>query len=163
MSIRPNLPARQGPRPRTGPALPHQQLSQIAPVELQEELWRRMITLEGVVTGPSGISLPDTRALHLRPAPASPSAERILIGSEFAHLHGPADGSLHLCLPYDIVSEVERAGWGELHPMARAGRVPTTVVMLFGPRDEQELAIVWELVQRSHTFARDLQLTQDAG
>ncbi|TDC38622.1 luciferase family protein [Micromonospora sp. KC213] len=163
MSIRTELPARQGPRPRTGPAIPHQQLSQIAPVELQDELWRRMTTLEGVVTGPSGISFPDTRALHLRPAPNSPEIERFLIGSEFAHLHGPADGSLHLCLPHDVVAEVERQGWGELHPIARDGKRPATLLMLFGPRDTNELKIVWKLVQVSHHFARDSQLPSRRG
>ncbi|WP_133802521.1 luciferase domain-containing protein [Kribbella caucasensis] len=147
------LSPRSGPPPRTGPAIPHQQLDQNAPVELQEELWRRMSSLSDITTGPSGISFADTRALHLRPESARPGAERFLIGTEFAHLHGPADGSLHACLPYDVVAEVIEKGWGELHPVARDGLRPTTLVMLFGPRDPDELEIIWQLVQVSHDFA----------
>jgi hypothetical protein len=31
--------------------------------------------------------------------------------------------------------------------------VPTTVAMVYGPRDEQELEIVWRIVQASYEFA----------
>ena len=41
------LSGRSGERPRTGPEIPHQQLDQIAPAELQQELWRRMAALAG--------------------------------------------------------------------------------------------------------------------
>lgn len=145
------LPIRKGPRPATGPAVPHQQLSQIAPVALQEELWRRMTGLAGVRTGPSGISFPESRALHLARPGSDPTA--FLVDAEFAHLHGPDDGSLHLCLPLERVADVERAGWGELHPVARAGKRPGTLLMVFGPRDEAELDVVWGLVRESHAFA----------
>lgn len=152
MTITTELPARQGPAPRTGPAIPHQQLSQTAPVELQERLWQRMLTLDGVTAGPSGISFPETRALHLDADRATGPGAAYLIGTEFAHLHGPADGSLHLTLPEPVVAEVTRQGWGELHPIARDGLRPPTLMMLFGPRDEAELETIWSLVQRSHTY-----------
>lgn len=151
------LPRRSGTRPTTGPAIPHQQLSQIAPIQLQEELWRRMVGLEHVRTGPSGISLPDTRALHLDPQVAAgpPTAYAPVPGStEFAHLHGPADGSLHACLSEEDAAAAIEAGWAELHPSARQGIAPPTTVMLYGPRDEAELETVWTLVQASYAFAR---------
>lgn len=151
------LPRRQGPRPMTGPAIPHQQLSQNSPIHLQEELWLRMVGLEHVSTGPSGISLPDTRALHLDPrfAAGPPSAYAPVPGStEFAHLHGPADGSLHASLSEDDAAAAIEAGWAELHPIARQGMAPPTTVMLYGPRDEAELETVWTLVVASYAFAR---------
>src|SRR5919204_5511596 len=89
------LPERRGPRPRTGPAIPHQQLSQTAPPELQEELWRRMSELDGVRTGRSGVSLPDTRALHLEPGLAAGPRGAVMVGTEFAPLHGKPHGSPH--------------------------------------------------------------------
>ncbi|MEV8021355.1 luciferase family protein [Streptomyces sp. NPDC086554] len=153
MAIQHHLSSRSGPKPRTGPAIPHQQLSQIAPAELQEQLWSRMLTLAGATAGRSNISFPETRALHLAPEAAAGPAEAFLIGTEFAHLHGVEDGSLHLALPESEAQEVVAAGWGELHPLAREGRRPPTLLMVFGPRDEHELEIVWELVRRSHRFA----------
>jgi phospholipase/carboxylesterase len=153
MDVHSRIGARRGPAPKTGPAIPHQQLSQNAPVGLQEQLWQRMLALPGVRSGPSGISAPDTRALHLEPGVATGPGAAFLIGTEFAHIHGPADGSLHLTLPPDEVNELQRFGWGELHPIARDGLRPATLVMVFGPRDADELGVVWQFVQRSFAYA----------
>jgi hypothetical protein len=113
-----------------------------------------MSSLEGVHTGPSGVSLPDSRAVHLDPALAGGPQEAFLVGSEFAHLHGAADGSLHLMLPPDVAGEAMVKGWAELHPMARKGLAPTTLLMLYGPRDQAELETIWQLVEASYEFAR---------
>ncbi|GAA2371841.1 luciferase domain-containing protein [Nonomuraea africana] len=142
---------RRGPRPATRPTTPHQQLDQTAPARLQEELWLRMAALPGVRTGRSGISLPDTRALHL--TAASGPADAYLIGAEFAHLHGARDGSLHLSLPEAGVRQAIERGWAEPHPAVAMGLVPPTIVMVYGPRDDEELEVVWGLVQDSHAFA----------
>ncbi len=147
------LPARSGARPEARQGIPHQQLSQIAPVLVQEALWVRMAALPQVTTGPSGISLPETRALQLPAASAGGPREAFLIGHEFAHLHGETDGSLHLALPLEVAAEVEEKGWGELHPAARMGDFPHTLMMLYGPRDDAELEVIWRLVQLSHQFA----------
>ncbi len=138
----------------TGPAMPHQQLDQTAPVALQEQLWQRMTGLEGVRAGSSGVSLPQTRALHLGTQLANGPADAFMVGTEFAHLHGADDGSLHLMLPAVVATEAIDKGWAELHPMARRGIAPATLVMVYGPRDEGELDTVWQLVETSYVFAR---------
>jgi len=148
------LPTRSGDRPTTGPEMPHQQLDQTAPPELQEELWQRMAGLEGVRTGRSGISLPDTRALHLDPALALGPPEAFLTENEFAHLHGSSDGSLHAVLPPDVVAQAIESGWAEFHPLARRRMLPAAIVMIYGPRDEAELETVWQLVKIGYAFAR---------
>ncbi|MFD0366279.1 luciferase family protein [Nocardia sp. GCM10030253] len=157
---RPGLPPRSGNPPLTRAHNPHQQLSQTAPTVLQETLWSRMITLPGVIVGRSGVSLSDTRALHLRPGDANGPAEAFLVGTEFAHLHGPSDGSLHMCLPTDVVAEAITRGWAELHPMARQRFLPATLVMVYGPRDTDELNIAWRLVVASYQFARQARETE---
>jgi hypothetical protein len=148
------LPIRRGERPTTGPEIPHQQLDQIAPAELQEELWRRMAALDGVRTGRSGVSLPETRALHLDPALAQGPPDAFMVGTEFAHLHGSFDGSLHAALPPDDLAAAIDNGWAEPHPLARRGVIPASHAMIYGPRDEAELETVWELVKVSYAFAR---------
>ena len=150
----PALPERSGDHPKTGPEIPHQQLSQIAPVWLQEELWHRMTGLEGVRPGRSHVSLPDTRALHLDPRLATGPGDAFFTGTEFAHLHGASDGSLHLMLPVSVAGDAIDKGWSELHPVARRGAAPPTLVMLYGPRDQAELEVVWRLVETSYAFAR---------
>src|ERR1700736_3853426 len=100
-----SLPSRSGSRPTTALAMPHQQLDQTSPAALQEELWQRMTGLEGVRAGRSGVSLPESRALHLDSEFALGPSDAYMVGTEFAHLHGPRDGSLHLMLPPSVVAE----------------------------------------------------------
>jgi Family of unknown function (DUF5519) len=148
-----NLPVRRGPVPHTTATNPHEQLTQNAPVELQEELYGRARGLPGVTEGPSRISVPGARAFLLQDGTGGPP-EALIMGGEFAHLHPAHDGSLHLTLPPGFGEEVFQKGWGESHPLAGKWGVPTTVAMIYGPRDEQELEIVWRIVQASYEFAR---------
>jgi hypothetical protein len=148
------LRQRPGSRPAARPVTPHQQLTQNAPAALQDQLWQRMAGLPHVRTGASTISLPDTRALHLDPRHAAgPPAAFVPGSTEFGHLHGVGDGSLHVCLPEPIAAAAIEKGWAELHPAVRMGLFPPTLVMLYGPRDEAELETVWDLVQASYAFA----------
>jgi hypothetical protein len=57
-------------------------------------------------------------------------------------------------LPPETARAAIDAGWAELHPVARMGLLPETAVMLYAPRDEAELAVVEQLVEASHRFAR---------
>jgi phospholipase/carboxylesterase len=134
--------------------MPNQQLEQIAPLALQEELWRRMTGLEGVRGDSSGVSLPETRDLHLDRQIAHGPSDAYMVGTEFAHLHGARDGSLHVMLPPQVVAEAIAKGWAEPHPLASRGIAPPTLVMVYGPRDEAELETVWHLIEMSYTFAR---------
>jgi phospholipase/carboxylesterase len=108
--------------------------------------------LPGVVTGPSAVSVPGARAFHL-PAGAPTVADCFMIDREFAHLHPPSDGSLHLTLPPSIVATVIANGWAERHPLAGRYGLPDNIVMVYGPRDEDELAVVTDLVLASHGYA----------
>lgn len=156
------LPRRQGPRPRTRQGMPHQQLDQHAPPELQEALFQRALGLPGVRSGPSGISVPGARAFLLAEELAAGPPEAFMVGREFAHLHPPYDGSLHVTLPPAAVERVVELAWGEPHPLAGRGGLPPTFVMVYGPRDPGELEAVWTILQASYAFARG-QLPAGAG
>jgi hypothetical protein len=146
------LPQRPGTKPKTTPQTPHQQLDQISPVELQERLWQRMLTLPCVFDRPSGISVHGTRALWLQD-PTDRAA--FMIGAEFAHLHPAYDGSLHMTLDPASHAIALAGGWAEPHPLA--GRyAPTSTVLVYGARDEYELEILWWLVQQSWRHASGL-------
>lgn len=146
------LPRRRGGPPATTDSNPHQQLDENAPHGLQEDLLERARSLPGVRIGPSGISVPGARALHLDPALAG-AAGLFLVGREFAHLHPPHDGSLHLVLSEEHAQSVLDLGWGELHPVAAQGLIPPTTVMIYGPRDAEELKVVWDILRASHAAA----------
>jgi hypothetical protein len=145
------LPTRPGPKPdttrpsRTRPS-PHQQISQNAPLEMQEELLMRARSLVGVHVGRSLVSVPGARAFHLDEALARGPDNAFQRGREFAHLHPAHDGSLHLTLPPEIYQEVLAKGWGEPHPVSGT-------MMVWGPRDREELDVIWSLVRASYEYA----------
>ncbi len=143
---------RTGPRPRTTPTNPHTQLDQQAPVDLQERVFEFARSLADVAIGPSLVSVPGARAFHLPRCEHAPGA--FMVEHEFAHLHPAYDGSLHMTLPLDIVETVIEHGWAEYHPLSGKYGLPKNIVMVYGPRDEAELAIVNELVRASYEHAR---------
>jgi hypothetical protein len=143
---------RAGARPRTTPTNPHTQLDQNAPRPLQEKIFALARSLPGVVVGPSHVSVPGARAFHL-PSCANPADAGFMIGREFAHLHPPDDGSLHMSLPVEIVRTVVDNGWAELHPLAGKHGLAGNIVMVYGPRDDAELDIIAALVRASHDAA----------
>jgi phospholipase/carboxylesterase len=132
------LQQRPGPRPRTTPSNPHTQLSQNAAPAMQERLFSLALTLAGVRTGPSGISVPGARAFLLDAELARGPREAFMAPDEFAHIHPVADGSLHMNLPVATVEEVCARGWGEVHPWILRLGLPKHVAMIYGPRDEAE-------------------------
>ena len=150
----PSFLARQraGPRPQTTPTNPHVQLSDNAPEDLQERVFDFARALPGVVVGPSLVSIADTRAFHL-PSSAQPARDAFLIEHEFAHLHPSSDGSLHMTLPADLVDRVIENQWAERHPLAGRYGLPSNIVMVYGPRDTDELEVVEDLVRSSHRNA----------
>ena len=79
--------------------------------------------------------------------------EAFMIGREFAHIHPLPDGSLHAALPPKTAEEAVHRGWAEQHPVARLGYIPENVVMIYAPRDEEELEIVLRLVEESRRYA----------
>jgi len=145
------LPPRSGPKPDTTRpsrehAFPHKQVSQNAPPDMQEALFTRAAALPGVTVGDSLVSVPGARAFHLDAALAKGPARAFQRGREFAHIHPVHDGSLHATLPPDLYQDVLDKGWGEPHPVSGT-------MMLWGPRNEEELEIVWKLVHASYAYA----------
>ncbi|MFI0486558.1 luciferase family protein [Actinomadura sp. 9N215] len=146
-----NLPARTGHRPETGPSVPHVQLSQNSPDHLSERLKQWMAdSLDGAVIRPSEVSEPGSLAFFLNDT-LPPSGAVLLpprLNAEFVHVH--PDGSLHLALSQDDQQDLIAKGWGERHPLYS----PTiNVVMLYGPRTDNELEITKTVVTASYHYA----------
>ncbi len=58
-----------------------------------------------------------------------------------------------MALPPAVAAVARQQGWAEPHPMAKRGVVPETVVMVYGPRDADELDVVVSLVRVSYRYA----------
>lgn len=157
------LAPRLGPRPVTSTEGPHRQLDQRSSAEIWGRLVGESVSIPGVFEGRSAVSPVSSRALFLEgladtvdptTSLASPG-ERL----EPVHLHGVTDTSLHLCLPRARAEEVCAAGWGESHQYADHA----TEIMVYGPRDDAELAVVLGFVRESLDVARGRNVPSRSG
>jgi hypothetical protein len=154
MDVTTALPRRRGGRPQTTSKFPHSQIDQ-QPDDpaLLDELAQRALGLDGVIAGPSIISVPGARALFLaEDRPAGP-ATAFIRGREFAHFHPGPDWSLHMALPDSMADLAIDHGWAELHLIARTPAFPGSVVMVYAPRDRGEAEVVWSLLRAAREFA----------
>jgi len=146
------LPARRGTRPEVSWTIPQQQRTQNAPPDLQERLFEDIRELPGVDVGPSHISVPGARGFALREGSADEQAFLVPEFAEFAHLHPSYDGSLHVVLPPELAADVSTKGWGRPHMWAGT-RLSPGFMLVHGPRDDDEVAIVRGIVMASHAYA----------
>ena len=91
--------------------------------------------------------------MWLREELATGPQEAFMIGREFAHIHPMPDGSLHAALPPESAQEAISKGWAEQHPVARMGYIPQNVVMIYAPRNAQEIEVVAGLVVAAYHYA----------
>ena len=144
---------RLGQRPETSTSGPHSQLTQQSSREIWEALVERALALPHVIRGTSAVSpitsvglfFDDLTEIKVPSTSLSPNAPL-----EPVHIHGPHDTSTHLCLPTARAIEVCELGWGEPHQFESYG----TEIMVYGPRDENELEIVLGFVAESFEYAR---------
>jgi hypothetical protein len=148
------LPARSGPAPRMTPANPQEQLEQY-PQDWRviEQLAAYAFSLADVKERPTQIAPPGSRALTLDPEHASHDDEAFMVDLEFAHIHNPPVGSLHLTLPPALRAAAISKGWVLRHPLAVRGAVSPDVVFAFAPRDASELPAAKLLVKAAHAYA----------
>ncbi|KAL4886472.1 hypothetical protein BJY04DRAFT_73606 [Aspergillus karnatakaensis] len=164
------LPTRPGPRPTVAGIAPQRQLTQKATPAMYDALATEIHRLatshpKSLYTATSCFEKHSTGIFYRQPSIPAPSSSsktpkpantshnhRITCNGEVCHSH-PSDGSLHLTLhPADVKLVLER-GWGQRHPLARDSWwwvtkiVPTGFVMIYAPRNEDELRVVAEIVR----------------
>jgi hypothetical protein len=157
----PVLPTRPGPRPQTTPWAPHIQQDQNAPAGMQAMLAQRVFALAEVEERPGTVAHPAERAIWLRDQIAAAPGDVFLGNREIGHFH-PWDGSLHIVLAPGLAEAAVTAGWAEVHPVAVAGLAPRNRVMLYGPRNEAEVDIIFSLIAAAVRRAAGHQAQQAA-
>lgn len=154
------VPFREGTPPDTPAGIPHQQLNQNAPVSMQEALRASAAALPGINFEPTPFSLSGSVGWRLDERSAQGPAEAFIPRSlEFVHQHVPADGSMHMLLPLESARVVLEKGWGVIHPLNDSiSGEHSEYVMIFGPRDADELKTIWIIAQVSYYQARGLSM-----
>lgn len=153
-------PEREGPAPETPDGVPHQQLSQNAPLAMVEALTASASALPGIVFAPTPFSLQGSLGWRLEPDFAEgPDAGFIRGTPEFGHQHRVTDGSMHMLLPAEFSTIALGKGWGVIHPIDdEISGETSTYVMIYGARNQEELETVWLIAQISYYQARALSM-----
>jgi|HubBroStandDraft_6_1064221.scaffolds.fasta_scaffold396842_1 hypothetical protein len=148
-------PARMGPRPKTRRSLPYLQLDQWPPADILDELIRRSLTLPYVHHWESRMATRGTSAMRLSEEAAHGPIEAFIDDHEFCHIHPLPEGTIHMVLPAPFRNQVVNLGWAEPHPLA-GGACPETLVVVYAPRNRDELDTVWTLIHTAYDFAQGL-------
>ena len=151
------LPVRPGPRPRTHYGLPHEQLDQNPSPPLYRRLVERFLAVPDTTHGQSLISVPGAQALFLHADCSCNAPTRFMRGREFAHVHPPRDGSFHMVLSPEDSRHVVAQRWGELHPWTVEAKVPASIVLVYAPRDDDEIDIALAIADASRAHAQGQQ------
>ncbi|MCJ1312235.1 hypothetical protein MMC25_005909 [Agyrium rufum] len=144
------LPERKGPRPGIGKwPVPHRQVDGFASKEMNETMQTHLVTLSE--SNLSHLSI-QTSAYERR-GPAlwicqdpdgktgnSDQPEK----RELAHVHD-SEGSSHVILSPKDAKEVIEKRWGERHGLSGVMVVPAGYLMIYGPKNEEELK-AWKMI-----------------
>ena len=146
------LPGRFGPRPRSSAKLPFRQLEQFPPADIQERLLELSLNLPFIHTRQSRMASAQCRALCVSDTMAGGPPEAFIDGHEFCHIHPLPEGCIHLTLPGTVIERVVALGWAERHPVHGLGLLKS-LVMVYAPRNADELDVVAKLIESSRLFA----------
>ncbi|KAI9800767.1 MAG: hypothetical protein M1833_003184 [Piccolia ochrophora] len=153
---RANIPRRSGHRPEVTGIAPHRQITQKGQPSDFAALAAAIHSIAdarplSLTLGTSCFEKHGTGLFSLHPQ--HPTCK-----GEVCHAH-PSDGSLHLTLHPDDVRLVLERGWGERHPLAKGGWltrfVPPGFVMIYAPRDADELSVVVEIINAAVWWVQD--------
>jgi hypothetical protein len=142
------LPKRNGPRPTIAGIAPQRQLDQPGCPQMYQALRSALekaadIEPELLRTGTSCFEKKGLALFALQPINAT-------CRGEICHVHH-SDRSMHMNLHPDDAKVVLEQGWGERHPLARGGwmkaYVPREFVMVYAPRDRDELDVVCRIIE----------------
>jgi len=156
MAVLGRLPTRAGSRPHVDPhPIPHRQTDQHgdeqARVALKALFDREVAGHPDLLHYQKSHFEQRNDAIWLRePQEGNPAARA---QGEIAHIH-PSDGSMHMTLGPSDAKNVIDARWGELHTLAGANdRLPATYVMLYSPRDDDERAVIEQILRAAVRYA----------
>jgi hypothetical protein len=133
---------------------PQGQLDQLPPEEFKTTLLERLRSFSGVTFAPSRRAPLGTVGLHLEDQETLGRERAFLIDQEFAHVHPEEDSSMHMVLPEPVRTQAIVAGWALPHPLAGMPTVSIDTVLVYAPRNQEELDTVARLTHIAWQNAR---------
>jgi hypothetical protein len=147
-----DLPARKGRRPQTFRGPLHIQCNGYGDSRHLNQLVDQVLTWPHVESTRTPVSQPDTISIRLAETASTEESSAFLTAREFGRvlLRTP---TIYLALPLVCAHWAIVRGWAEPHYLASFGLMPAGAVVVYTPRDEQELGVCDLLFSQSYRFA----------
>jgi hypothetical protein len=147
-----NLPARRGKRPTTLRGPLHVQCSDNGEEGLLRELVQEVGAWSNVEAGPFPIGSAEAVSFRVEEDLANDDLSIFITGREFGRVLFGAP-TIYLTLPLSCAHRAVVRGWAEPHFYVSFGLVSPGVVVVYTPRDEEEMVICRSLLWMSYNFA----------
>jgi hypothetical protein len=147
-----NLPTRKGRRPATIRGPLHVQCSNHGDYRLLRQLVEEVAAWPGIEPSPLPVASANLVSIRVTEDVANNDLSVFITGREFGRvLFGSP--TIYLSLPLSCAHWTIVRGWAEPHYSTSFGLVPPGVMVIYTPRDEQEVAVCRWLFRASCTFA----------
>jgi hypothetical protein len=148
----PDLPHRRGRRPVTVLGPLHVQCSGHGDERTLRDLVNDVIAWPDVEAGPSPDGRADVVSLQIGEEVATGDPSVFITGREFGRvLFGSP--TIYLTLPTSWAHRAVVRGWAEPHFSSSFGLMPLGVMVVYTPRDEDEVAVCRSLFRVSYNFS----------
>ncbi|MCH8908834.1 MAG: hypothetical protein IH840_17245 [Candidatus Heimdallarchaeota archaeon] len=135
--------------------MPHIQLDQLASPAIETKLASSIFSIDGLTQKPTRMSLPGARGIFLKSKSDAKLSLVLSSDGEIGHIHpAPELGSMHLQIAEDLANELIDNEWGEFHPLVHQGAFPPTLVMIYSPRNDEEISMLNWFVKASQAFVK---------
>jgi hypothetical protein len=147
-----SLPVRKGKRPQTIRGPLHIQCNRYGDSRYVKQLIDQVLTWPHIESSSPPLSPPDTIRIGLIEMASTDEPSAFLAGREFCRvlLRSP---TIYLALPLVSAHWAIVRGWAEPHYLASFGLMPAGAVVVYTPKDEQELGVCTLLLSQSYRFA----------
>jgi hypothetical protein len=149
------LPARRGRRPKTVRGPLHIQCNQHGDLKYLNQLVDEVLTWPYIESAEPFISRSNTIPIRLMEMAASNDPSAFITDKEFARVFLGVP-TIYLVLPLLCAHRAIVRGWAEPHYLGSQGLMPAGTVVVYTPKDVEELAICSVLFSESYHLGRKI-------
>ena len=149
------LPARRGRRPKTVRGPLHIQCNQHGDLKYLNQLVDEVLTWPYIESAQPFISRSNTIPIRLTEMAASSDPSAFITDREFARVFLGVP-TIYLVLPLLCAHRAIVRGWAEPHYLGSQGLMPAGTVVVYTPKDVEELAICSVLFSESYHLGRKI-------
>jgi hypothetical protein len=146
------LPARKGSRPKTIVGPLHIQCNGYGDPKYLNQLVDDVLTWPHIESTPTFVSPPDTIPIRLEEIATTSDSSAFISAREFARVLLGAP-TIYLALPLVSAHWAIVRGWAEPHYLRSFGLMPAGAVLVYTPKDREELAVCYSLFAEAYHFA----------